>query len=275
MKRCQRLPVGRKQRLGMPLILTVALVMLCPRLALADSAAISAVDAGNGQMRVSADVTSTSCTSYGYCGWFAFAVERHSSLSCREDDGFLMNVGHLTEAAGTAHEEWTYEPFFPRVDKICVLVSNGAGVHPVGEALIPLPPGYGRQRTSSHNCSFFANQERAQYYLELYPDDPSGLDADHDGVACESNRCPCGAEPIPPEPTTSQAPVIVPPSNTTACEEGHRSLEKAWERVEEARRRFRASRGTRGAKRKHQALLRRVRDARQTERQQIELCGAP
>jgi hypothetical protein len=264
---------------GLVILAISVLAVVAPSSAIADSASISAVDAGGGEMRVVADVTSTSCSTFGYCGWFAFAVERHSSLPCREDDAFLTHVGSLRESSGTSHEEWTYEPFFPRVDKICVLVSNAAGVHPVGESLISLPVGYGRQRSSAHNCSFFSSQERAQYYLELYPDDPSGLDGDHDGVACEANTCPCGAEPIPPEPTPAPTPIPVmpalPSTGEDVCTEGHRHLEVAWQRVREARRRFQRSRGTRAARRRHEALVRRIKAARQTEQQQIELCGSP
>ena len=39
-----------------------------------------------------------------------------------------------------------------------------------------------------YDCSNFSNQAEAQGYL--LPGDPYGLDADHDGVACES--LPCG-----------------------------------------------------------------------------------
>lgn len=261
------------RRLVLLLGALVTFAILASSRAAADNASISVVDAGGGQMRVSADVTSTTCTSFGYCGWFSFAVERHATLPCREDDAFLMYVGSLMEASGSVHQEWTYEPFFPRFDKICVMVSNGAGVHPVGEVVVALPSGYGRQRSAAHNCSFFSSQERAEYYLELYPDDPSRLDADHDGVACEANPCPCGAEAIPPEP--SPALSTVPGAAADMCAEGHRRLEAARRRVREARRRFKRSRGTRGAKKKYQALLRRIKEAQQTEQQQVELCGSP
>jgi hypothetical protein len=200
-----------------PAIAALALGVICAlaapvATASADSAVISAVDAGGGQMHVTAEVTSTSCSTYGYCGWFSFAVERHSSLPCVDDEAFLMGVHSGLETAGTVKEEWNYEPFFPRLDKICVFVDNGAGTHPVGEAIISLPPGYGRQYSTAHNCSYFASQRRAEYYLELYPSDPSGLDADHDGSACEDNRCPCGAEAIPPEPVPAPSPptVVIP-----------------------------------------------------------------
>lgn len=184
-------------------------------------------------------------------------------------------MGSLSESSGTSHEEWTYEPFFPRLDKICVFINNGAGMHPVGEAVISLPTGYGRQRSSAHNCSFFSSQRRAQYYLELYPDDPSGLDGDNDGAACEANPCPCGAEAIPPEPAPAPLSVPAVSTNPDVCAMGHHNLEVAWLRVGEARKRFQRSRGTRAARRKHQALVRRIKEARQTEQQQIEGCGSP
>lgn len=41
------------------------------------------------------------------------------------------------------------------------------------------------------DCADFATQAEAQEYLE--PGDPYGLDADNDGIACESNPCPCGS----------------------------------------------------------------------------------
>jgi hypothetical protein len=44
------------------------------------------------------------------------------------------------------------------------------------------------------DCSDFANQAAAQHYFLNHGgpnSDPDGLDADGDGIACESNSCPC------------------------------------------------------------------------------------
>ena len=42
------------------------------------------------------------------------------------------------------------------------------------------------------NCSDFSSQAAAQQYFDDHgPGDPAGLDGDGDGVACESNPCPC------------------------------------------------------------------------------------
>jgi hypothetical protein len=45
-----------------------------------------------------------------------------------------------------------------------------------------------------YNCSDFATQAAAQSFFLAHggpSSDPYGLDADHDGIACESNPCPC------------------------------------------------------------------------------------
>ncbi|MXG91562.1 excalibur calcium-binding domain-containing protein [Nocardioides flavescens] len=41
------------------------------------------------------------------------------------------------------------------------------------------------------NCDDFSSQAAAQANLNNNPSDPNGLDTDGDGVACESNPCPC------------------------------------------------------------------------------------
>lgn len=48
-----------------------------------------------------------------------------------------------------------------------------------------------------YNCADFASQAAAQAYLRQYPSDPSRLDADKDGIACESNRTPKDLNKVP------------------------------------------------------------------------------
>jgi hypothetical protein len=194
--------------------LVVVIATAAPSPAVADSATISVIDAGGGQMTATVRATSTSCSEYGYCGWFGFVLERHSSLSCFDEKTFLRHVIPLHETAGTVEESFSFRPFFPREAKLCVFLENGAGTPLAGEATYTLPSGYGSQRSSAYNCSNFATQSAAQYYLELYPSDPSRLDADHDGVPCESNKCPCGAEAIPAEPEPPPPPPVVPQRRT-------------------------------------------------------------
>jgi endonuclease YncB( thermonuclease family) len=50
-----------------------------------------------------------------------------------------------------------------------------------------------RAQAVDYDCSDFSTQADAQHYYVTHDpqNDPSGLDADHDGIACESNPCPC------------------------------------------------------------------------------------
>ena len=51
-------------------------------------------------------------------------------------------------------------------------------------------------RAVDYNCSDFATQAQAQSFFLSHggpSSDPYGLDADHDGVACESLPCPCSS----------------------------------------------------------------------------------
>lgn len=55
-----------------------------------------------------------------------------------------------------------------------------------------------------YNCRNFAYQEEAQAYLQKWPTDPSNLDGDNDGIACEEL-------PRRPQPVTVPPPVPAPP----------------------------------------------------------------
>lgn len=73
-------------------------------------------------------------------------------------------------------------------------------------AILAVP---GQAMAGDLDCSDFASQAEAQE--NLAPGDPDGLDADSDGIACETNPCPCttatggeggggGSDPAPPAP---------------------------------------------------------------------------
>jgi hypothetical protein len=50
--------------------------------------------------------------------------------------------------------------------------------------------------TGAENCSDFPSQAAAQAYFRADASDPSGLDGDRDGIACESNRTPKDLVPV-------------------------------------------------------------------------------
>ena len=51
----------------------------------------------------------------------------------------------------------------------------------------------GTAQARDKDCGDFGSQAAAQYYFDAHDPrhDPDLLDGDHDGVACESNPCPC------------------------------------------------------------------------------------
>ena len=61
---------------------------------------------------------------------------------------------------------------------------------------------------TDRDCGDFATQAAAQtFYLGHSPaSDPHGLDADGDGIACDSNPCPCSTRRTPLAGTTAVAP---------------------------------------------------------------------
>ncbi len=51
-------------------------------------------------------------------------------------------------------------------------------------------------KTDGNSCRDFASQAAAQSYLRFYPDDPSNLDPDRNGIACEDNPPPYETHPV-------------------------------------------------------------------------------
>ena len=200
----------------------------------ADSASVDAIsDSGGGSVTVTYTVTSTSgtpgqtvdlgngpITFGGNYLWYAYLAEEHSSRPCNTQwANYLRDVGTLHETAGSATRTVTFRPFFPRQIKLCVFLRNTAGERAVHEQVVTVPAGYGMQRSSAYNCSHFSRYSAQDYYW-LYPGDPSDLDADNDGAACDyTDGNPPGPQ-IPPEPAPAapatptpgtSAPVVTPP----------------------------------------------------------------
>lgn len=74
------------------------------------------------------------------------------------------------------------------------------------------------------DCGDFATQAAAQtFFLAAGPGDPHRLDADSDGVVCESNACPCtgSGQPVPlVGQTTPPAPTGTPTASDTTDPNG-------------------------------------------------------
>lgn len=104
-------------------------------------------------------------------------------------------------------------------DELCQLADRGNGIGggceieptPEPEPATPAPAPGG----ADLDCSDFATQEEAQAVLNADPSDPNGLDAEGDGIACET--LPSGGVAVPaPElaPEPAPAPGGLAPSPT-------------------------------------------------------------
>jgi hypothetical protein len=92
---------------------------------------------------------------------------------------------------------------------VAVATLAGVSTQPANAAGAAVVPTTVQHRDA--NCSDFGSQASAQQYFLNHggPDsDPDGLDSDGDGVACESNPCPCsssqGGGGNPPTPPAQQ-----------------------------------------------------------------------
>jgi endonuclease YncB( thermonuclease family) len=72
------------------------------------------------------------------------------------------------------------------------------------------------------DCADFSTQAAAQNFFLANggpSSDPHQLDADHDGIACESNPCPCNYSTTPTTPPTTTTTI---PTTTTPLPPAHR-----------------------------------------------------
>jgi hypothetical protein len=97
---------------------------------------------------------------------------------------------------------WTGSSIDPVADaqpwppEVAALPPPAAPPAPGPATIAPPPPGTGFDAArfirsgDAYNCPDFASQAQAQAVLRADPTDPNRLDADRDGIACESNRAP-------------------------------------------------------------------------------------
>lgn len=247
-------------------MLVAAAFLVSASAACADSGSLSVSDDGGGQMTVKAEATRSACGE-GLCAWYAAVVERHASLPCANDHTFRPGVVGFATEAGTVRKTLTFRPFFPRQAKLCLYVLPLVGkAELVADVTYKAPDGYGRQRVTDSSCAKFDSQAAAQYYLYLYPDDPSRLDPDRNGTVCEENPCPCEAEPIPAEPRVKADPA--------PCNKARAKQRQAQAAVRGARRQLRQADGAKAKQRWNRSLKKRQTSLRKAKSRQRKICAA-
>ena len=254
-------------RRGNVAVLAAAAAMLVgAQGAAADSGSLSVSDAGEHSMSVKAEATRSGCGET-LCAWYAAVTERHSTLPCANDLVFRAGIVGFSSDAGSVRQTLTFRPFFPRSAKLCLYVLPLVGkAELVAETTYRVPDGYGLPRNSQYGCGKFSSQAAAQYYLYLYPEDPSGLDPDRNGTVCEENPCPCDAEPIPAEPLVKVDPAI--------CNKARAQRSQAQAAVRSARRHLRKADAPRAKQRWNRTLKKRKATLRKAKSKQRQACSA-
>src|SRR5436189_298632 len=75
-----------------------------------------------------------------------------------------------------------------------VRITGGIAAFVAVVALLAALPSSSVAHRGDRDCKDFPTQRRAQFFFLRHGGprhDPDRLDADHDGIACESNPCPC------------------------------------------------------------------------------------
>lgn len=252
--------------LGVGALLALAALPLSG--ALANSGSLRVADAGGGSMTVTVSATVDSCSG-AYCGWFAAVRERHSTLPCADDRVFRPVTLNFQAKSGAVEESRTFRPFFPRVSKLCLYAKSPFGLTDLlAELTYRVPSGYGFVRSKARRCEDFESQAAAQYYLYLYPDDPSGLDPDRNSLACEQNPCPCDVESIPAEPLET-------PASRDQCTKARAHKRQATRAVKVAQRRLRKASRPAAARQWDRKLKKRKAALRKVKRRVRIACQPP
>jgi len=82
--------------------------------------------------------------------------------------------------------------------------------------------------SGDRDCSDFQYQEDAQAHLNAHPSDPDGLDADDDGVACETLPHRSTTPPPPSQPTPAPTRCEPPTGGETATNNSVARLYRAY-----------------------------------------------
>jgi uncharacterized protein involved in copper resistance len=103
-----------------------------------------------------------------------------------------------------------------RVAVVMLVVAAGIVARVTYEQLAhPITPAFAQDQ---YDCASFGSQASAQAELERDPSDPSNLDADDDGQACEDYGYGTGvnSSPLPSTTTSSPSPTSSPSTSSSA-----------------------------------------------------------
>jgi Excalibur calcium-binding domain len=133
--------------------------------------------------------------------------------ACQPGQGALAHYEQLSDLMTSRQVTATFFPAVRGNNRLCAYVERMDFVtgysYPAAAAAVAYSRG--PRPGDIYNCADFPSQEAAQAYLKEWPSDPSNLDGDNDGVACEDN--PSGIY-VPPDPVT------LLPDDVPRCSDG-------------------------------------------------------
>ena len=179
----------------------------------AGNARAASIDITSFTEQPGVSMTATVSYSWDSCSGSCFGEYLHAYLttpgsSCVQGGEPLVAFESLPSTAGSGARSITFLPRGPEGDvQLCAQVERWDLVS--GQFLVAVDTAVahtqGEIPGNIYNCRNFAYQEDAQAYLKKWPTDPSGLDGDNDGVACEElPRRPLAITPAP----APQSPVF-------------------------------------------------------------------
>jgi len=148
----------------------------------------------------------------GSCfGHFLHAYLTTPGSTCVQGGEPLVKFEELSSSGGAATQAITFLPRGSEGEvQLCAQVEDWE-LGPAGQSIAAVDSAIthtqGEIPGNIYNCSHFAYQDEAEEYLHKWPSDPSRLDGDHDGVACEELP-----RRLPPSPPPQSVSVPVPPT---------------------------------------------------------------
>lgn len=189
------------------LLAMAALGILISAPAKANAASMDVTSFGE---RPGVSMSATLSYSWDSCGSDCFGEFLHAYLTtpgsaCVQGGEPLVAFESLASAGGSAARTITFLPRGPERDvQLCAQVERWE-LGPAGQLVVAVDTAIthtqGEIPGDIYNCRNFTYQDDAQDYLRKWPTDPSNLDGDNDGIACEElPRRPLPIAPIPQPP---------------------------------------------------------------------------
>lgn len=206
-------------------LVAVCFIAAAASIGLGGTASAATMDIVSFGERPGVEMSATLTYSWGSCGGSCFGQYLHAYLAspgspCVQGGAPLVAFEPLSAAGGATSRTIAFSPSGPEGDvQLCAQVEDwelGPGGQSIAAFDVAVTHTQGAIPGNLYNCRDFAYQEDAQAYLVKWPTDPSGLDGDNDGIACED--LPRRLLPVR-SPTPAPAPTPPAPSYRTflAC----------------------------------------------------------